>query len=148
MFRSMRPLTGIAMVLALAAAALAWVPKAEIKAERISPTKFRLTGKNAIGNLDVLVEDKHLFQGFKGTGKNGDNVVDFDIKSAGLGQGWIIEGKNGSTVIDLKSKQQGVLSKEWKVTGKVGDKAVDVTIDGDWNVDPAIVSSLVAFDNL
>lgn len=144
----MRPIHVIAPIVALvtAAAALAWVPKQDIKAERKGLTSFALTGKNTIGTLDVSIEDKHLFQGFSAEGKNGDNKVEFTIKSAGIGAGWNIEGKNGTITIDLKAKQKGLLSKEWSVTGKVGDKSIDETITGNWDVDPAIEASLVAFD--
>lgn len=144
----MRPIHVIAPIVALVttAAALAWVPKQDIKAERKGLTSFALTGKNTIGTLDVSIEDKHLFQGFSAEGKNGDNKVEFTIKSAGIGAGWNIEGKNGTITIDLKAKQKGLLSKEWSVTGKVGDKSIDETITGNWDVDPAIEASLVAFD--
>lgn len=130
----------------VAAAALAWVPTQDIKAERRGLTSFGLVGKNTIGKLDVAIEDKHLFQGFSAEGKNGDNKVEFEIKSAGIGGGWNIEGKNGDIKIDLQAKQKGLLSKEWSVKGKVGDKEIDETITGNWDVDPAIEASLVAFD--
>jgi len=134
------------MVVAVAASALAWVPTQDIKAERTGATSFKLSGKNTIGELDVKIEDKHLFQGFKAEGKNGDNKVEFEIKSAGLGGGWNIEGKNGDIKIELKAKKKGAFSKEWGVKGKVGDKEIDETITGNWDVDPAIEASLVAFD--
>ncbi len=136
----------VAVVCTLAVSALAWVPTQKIKAERKGLTSFALTGENTIGKLDVSIEDKHLFQGFSGEGKNGENKVEFTIKSAGPAQGWNIEGKNGDIKIDLKTKQKGLLSNEWSVKGKVGDKEVDETITGDWDVDPAIVAALVAFD--
>ncbi|MBL8746578.1 MAG: hypothetical protein JNK58_09520, partial [Phycisphaerae bacterium] len=134
------------VALSVVAAALAWVPKQDIKAERRGLTSFALVGKNTIGTLDVSIEDKHLFQGFSAEGKNGDNKVEFTIKSAGIAAGWNIEGKNGTITIDLKAKQKGLLSKEWSVKGKVGDKEIDETITGNWDVDPAIEASLVAFD--
>ncbi|HVZ94807.1 MAG TPA: hypothetical protein VG797_09890 [Phycisphaerales bacterium] len=144
--RKLTRLTAVAMGFMLVATAFAWVPKKDIKAERDGATKFKLTGTNTNGKLDVKIEDKHLFQGFKGEGTNGEKKVTLEIKSAGLGAGWKIEGKIGDEVIDLRSQQQGALSKEWKVTGKVGERKIDETIDGDWDVDPAIVSTLVAFD--
>lgn len=138
--------TAIAMTFVIAAAALAWVPKKDIKAERAGPASFKLTGTNTLGKLDVLIEDKHLFQGFKGEGTNGEKKVTLQIKSAGLGAGWKIEGKIGEEIIEMNAKQQGAFSKEWKVTGKVGERKIDETIDGDWDVDPVIVAALVAFD--
>ena len=137
---------GSVAVVAIAAAASAWVPKQDIKAERTGLTTFKLSGKNTIGELNVEIKDQHLFQGFKAEGKNGDNKVEFEIKSAGLAGGWNIQGKNGDIKIDLKAKQKGVLSKEWSVKGKVGKKEIDETITGNWDVDPAIEASLVAFD--
>lgn len=134
------------IALAVAAAAFAWVPTQDIKAERKGLTSFALVGKNTLGKLEVQIEDKHLFQGFSAEGKNGENKVEFTIKSAGLAGGWNIEGKNGEIKIDLKAKQKGLLSKEWSVTGKVGEKEIDETITGNWDVDPAVEASLVAFD--
>jgi hypothetical protein len=139
-------LAPVALVCTLAAAALAWVPDKDIKCERRGPASFALVGTNSLGKLDVLIEDKHLFQGFSAEGKNGENKVEFEIKSAGLGAGWTIEGKNGDIKIELKAKQKGPFSKEWSVKGKVGDKEIDETVTGNWDVDPAIVASLVAFD--
>lgn len=139
-------LAPVAVVCSLSVAAWAWVPKADIKAERDGATSFVIKGKNSIGDLDVKIEDQHLFRGFKAEGKNGDNKVEFSIKSAGLGAGWAIEGKNGDIVIDLRAKQKGPFSNEWGVTGKVGDKKIDETITGNWDVDPAIEASVVAFD--
>lgn len=124
----------------------AWVPTQDIKAERRGLASFAITGTNTIGKVDVSIEDKHLFQGFSAEGKNGDNKVEFTIKSAGLNAGWNIEGKNGEIKIELKAKQKGLFSKEWQVTGKVGEKDIDVTITGNWDVDPAIEASVVAFD--
>lgn len=135
-----------ALILTLTAAVCAWVPTQSIKAERRGVTSFALVGTNTIGKLDVSIEDKHLFQGFSAEGKNGDNKVEFTIKSGGIGAGWIIEGKNGDIKIDMRAKQKGLLSKEWHVTGKVGDTDIDVTTTGNWDVDPAIEASLVAFD--
>lgn len=135
-----------ATLLAIVAVLGAWVPKHDIKAERRGLTSFALVGTNSIGKLDVSIEDKHLFQGFSAEGKNGDNKVEFTIKSAGIAAGWNIEGKNGDIIIELKAKQKGLLSKEWHVTGKVGDKEIDETITGNWDVDPAVEASLVAFD--
>lgn len=134
-----------ALVLTLVVAG-AWVPKQDIKAERRGLTSFAITGTNTIGKVDVSIEDKHLFQGFSAEGKNGDNKVEFQIKSAGIAGGWNITGKNGDITIELKAKQKGLLSNEWKVTGKVGDKDIDETITGNWDVDPAIEASVVAFD--
>lgn len=133
-------------VLVVAASALAWVPKQEIKCERRSGTVFGLVGKNTLGELNVEVADKHLFQGFKGEGKNGENKVEFEIKSAGLGAGWVIEGKNGATIIELKVKNKGPFSKEWTVKGTVGETEINETVTGNWDVDPVIVAALVAFD--
>ena len=130
----------------IAATAFAWVPKQDIKCERRGPTVFGLVGTNTIGKLDVEVSDKHLFQGFKAEGKNGDNKVEFEIKSAGLLGGWNIQGKNGDITIDLKAQSKGPLSSEWTVKGKVGDKEINETVTGNWDVDPAIVAALVAFD--
>lgn len=142
--------TGAALGLALAAllcsASWAWVPKGDIKAERDGATKFKLTGTNCRGELDVKIKDKHLFQGFEGEGKNGDKKVEFKIKSVGLGDGWKIEGKIGDEVIEVRVKKKGLLEKEWSVTGKVGETKIDETIDGDWDVDPAIVAALVCMD--
>ncbi len=141
------PLTvAVALILTLTGVVCAWVPTQAIKAERRGLTSFALTGTNTIGKLDVSIEDKHLFQGFSAEGKNGDNKVEFTIKSAGIASGWNIEGKNGDIKIELKAKQKGLLSKEWQVTGKVGDKDIDETITGNWDVDPAVEASLVAFD--
>lgn len=137
---------GLVSALAITAAALGWVPKQDIKAERTGPTTFKFVGKNSIGELKVDIADQHLFQGFKGEGTNGDNKVEFSIKSAGLGAGWIIEGKNGSTIFELRAKSKGPFSKEWTVKGKVGDKEVEETVTGNWDVDPAVVAALVAFD--
>lgn len=136
----------IALVATVAATALAWVPTQDIKAERTGLTSFKFTGKNTIGPLEVTIEDKHLFQGFKGEGKNGENKVEFEIKAAGINAGWNIEGKNGDIKIDLKAKKKGLLDNEWEVKGKVGDKAIDETVTGNWDVDPAVVAALVAFD--
>jgi hypothetical protein len=139
----------MAVVLSLMLATLMfadWKPKAEIKAERTGPTTFKLSGKNCHGDLDVKLEDKNLFQGFKGEGKNGDKNVSMDIKSAGLGGGWDLTGQLGNDKIDVRAKKEGVLSDEWKVTGTVGDRKVDATIKGDWAVDPAIVAALACFD--
>lgn len=145
--RLMHTVVMVTLSLLLAASAWAWVPKKDIKAERDGLTSFKLTGTNSAGKLDVKIEDKHLFQGFKGEGTNGDKKVTLEIKSAGLGAGWKIEGKIGDEIIELRSQQQGVLSKEWKVTGKVGERKIEETVvEGDWAVDPAIVSTLVAFD--
>lgn len=135
-----------AAVVCVAAAASAWVPTQDIKAERRGLTSFALVGKNTIGDLDVKIEDKHLFQGFAGEGTNGENKVRLEIKSAGIGGGWNIEGKNGDIKIDLKARKKGLLDNEWRVEGKVGDKKIDETITGNWDVDPAIVAALVAFD--
>lgn len=132
--------------LVVAAAAFAWVPTADIKAERKGPTSFALTGTNKVGKLDVAIEDKHMFQGFKGEGKNGEQKVEFDIKSAGLGAGWVIEGKNGEMKFELKVKQKGAFSSEWEVKGKVGDKEVSETITKTADIEPAITASLIAFD--
>ncbi|MDX2114448.1 MAG: hypothetical protein SFZ24_02340 [Planctomycetota bacterium] len=134
------------LLLASLSVLAAWVPTHDIKAERRGLASFALVGKNSLGTLDVSIEDKHLFQGFAAEGKNGDNKVEFTIKSAGLAQGWNIEGKNGSIKIDMRAKQKGILANEWRVTGKVGDKEIDETITGNWDVDPAIEASLVAFD--
>ncbi len=136
----------VAAVACVAAGALAWVPKKDIKAERDGATSFKLTGTNSLGKLDVKIEDKHLFQGFKGEGTNGEKKVTVEIKSPGLGGGWKIEGKIGDDIIEMKANKEGVFSKEWKVTGKVGERKIEETIDGDWDVDPVIVATLVAFD--
>lgn len=135
-----------AIVCACTAAVLAWTPKQDIKAERKGLTSFALVGTNTIGKLDVAIEDKHLFQGFSAEGKNGENKVEFTIKSAGIAGGWNIEGKNGSIVINLKAEKKGLLSNEWKVEGKVGDRQISETITGNWDVDPAVEAALVAFD--
>ncbi len=142
----MRAIWAMLATVALASSAFAWVPKSDIKAERDGATKFKLRGTNCRGDLNVTIEDKHLFQGFKGEGKNGENKVELQIKSAGIGDGWKIEGKVGDEVIDVRAKKKGMLEKEWSVTGKVGETKIDVTIDGDWDVDPAIVAALVCFD--
>lgn len=139
-------LFALAASVLVAATAFAWVPKQEIKCERRGPTVFGLVGTNTIGKLDVEVSDKHMFQGFQAEGKNGENKVEFEIKSAGLMAGWNIQGKNGEIVIDLKAKSKGAFSNEWSVKGKVGDKEIDETVTGNWDVDPAIVAALVAFD--
>jgi hypothetical protein len=139
-------LAPVAVVCSLSVAAWAWVPKADIKAERSGATSFVIKGKNSIGDLEVKIEDQHLFRGFKGEGKNGSNEVKFEIKSAGIGSGWKIEGKNGDVVFDLNAKQKAPFSNEWNVTGKVGDKKIDETITGNWDVDPAIEASVIAFD--
>lgn len=136
----------VAATLAMVATAFGWVPKQDIKCERRGPTVFGLIGTNTIGKLDVEVSDKHLFQGFKAEGKNGENKVEFEIKSAGILGGWNIQGKNGDIVIDLKAQSKGPLSSEWTVKGKVGEKEINETVTGNWDVDPAIVASLVAFD--
>ena len=139
-------LFALAASVLVAATAFAWVPKQDIKCERRVPTVFGLIGTNTIGKLDVEVSDKHLFQGFKAEGKNGENKVEFEIKSAGLLGGWNIQGKNGDITIDLKAQSKGPLSSEWTVKGKVGDKEISETVTGNWDVDPAIVAALVAFD--
>lgn len=136
----------VAVVCSLCAVSYAWVPTQKIKAERKGLTTFALTGENTLGKLEVNIEDKHLFQGWSAEGKNGSNSVEFTIKSAGLNAGWNIEGKNGDIKIDMKAKKKGLLSNEWEVTGKVGDKEIKETITGNWDVDPAIEASLVAFD--
>jgi hypothetical protein len=142
----MRILAAITAAVLVSTATWGWVPKGDIKAERDGLTKFRLKGTNCRGELDVTLEDKHLFQGFEGEGKNGDKKVTMKIKSAGLGEGWKIEGKIGDEIIEVRAKKKGVLDKEWKVTGKVGETKIDVTIDGDWDVDPVIVAALVCVD--
>lgn len=143
----MNKIMAVALSLMLAALAFAdWKPKAEIKAERTGPTTFKLSGKNCNGELNVKLEDKNLFQGFKGEGKNGEKNVSVDISPAGLGGGWDLTGQLGNDKIEARAKKEGVLSSEWKVTGTVGDRKVDVTIKGDWAVDPAIVAALALFD--
>lgn len=139
-------LSSAAVLATVAVSAWGWVPKADIRAERRGVTSFGLVGANSLGKLDVNIEDKHLFQGWSAEGKNGENKVEFEIKSAGLAQGWNIEGKNGDLRIELKAQKKGLLSNEWRVTGKVGDKEIDETTTGNWDVDPAIEASLVAFD--
>lgn len=135
-----------AAIVVIAASALAWTPKADIKAERKGATSFAFVGKNSIGKLDVQIADKHLFQGFGGEGTNGDNKVTLEIKSAGPLGGWNITGKNGSMTFDLKAEKKNPLSNEWKVTGKSGDKEINETVTGNWDVDPAIVAALIPFD--
>lgn len=136
----------IALVCIAAAASLAWVPTQKIKAERKGLAKFAITGENTLGKVDVNIEDKHLFQGFSGEGTNGKNTVEFSIKSSGLAGGWDIAGKNGDIKFELKATKKGVLDKEWRVEGKVNNTPVDVTITGNWDVDPAIEAAVVAFD--
>lgn len=132
--------------LAIAASAVAYVPKQAIKAERVGLTEFKLTGKNTRGDLNVQVKDQHLFQGFKGDGTNGTAKVEFEIRSAGLGEGWKIEGKNGDQRIELRVKKKSLLSNEWEVTGKVGTREVKETVMDEINIDPAVQAALIAFD--
>ncbi|MFX8832872.1 hypothetical protein ABTM77_20175, partial [Acinetobacter baumannii] len=87
----LRPLSAIAAGLAIAASALAYVPKQDLKIEKVDGD-FRITGKNSHGPVEVKVTDKNLFSGFKAEGKNGDRKVEIEVRSAGLGAGWKLEG--------------------------------------------------------
>ncbi|MCA9286079.1 MAG: hypothetical protein KDA22_12720 [Phycisphaerales bacterium] len=135
-----------AIVVAVAAQALAYVPKQDIKVERDGLTKFKFSGKNTRGELKVEVKDQNLFQGFKGEGTNGTAKVEFEIRSAGLGKGWKITGKNGDDRIEILAKKKDLLSDEWEVTGKAGSREIKETIDGTWDIDPAVGAAFIAFD--
>ncbi len=134
------------IVAALTISAFAYVPKKDIKADRDGLTKFKFTGTNTRGKLDVAVVDQHLFQGFNGTGTNGDAKVEFEIRSAGLLDGWKIEGKIGDERIELKCKKKSTFSKEWEVTGKVGTREIKETVSSEIDIDPAVQAALIAFD--
>lgn len=134
-----------ACLVSLAASALAYVPKQDIKIERDGVTAFKVTGKNTFGDVNVEINDKHLFSGFKAEGKNGDRKVEIDIRSAGLGSGWKIEGKIGTDRVDVRCKQKGPFQ-DWKVEGKVGERRIEAEVEDDWGIDPAAASILVILD--
>ncbi len=143
---SLSRLVVAALVIAVASTALAYVPKQAIKAERDGLTKFKLTGTNTRGKLEVAVVDQNLFQGFKADGTNGDAKVEFEIRSAGLLDGWKIEGKNGDDRIQLRVKKKSAFSNEWEVTGTVASREIKETVTGGIDIDPAVQAALIAFD--
>ena len=129
----------------LAAAALAYVPKQDIKIERVGVGEFKVTGKNTFGAVDVTITDKNLFSGFKAEGKNGEKKVEIDIRSAGLGAGWKIEGKAGDDRVEVRCKQKGPFQ-DWKVEGKVGERRIEAEVPDEWEIDPAARAVLVILD--
>ena len=133
--------------LALAATAPAkYIAKQDITCERTGGGKFQFKGKNTWGALDVKVEDKHMFQGFRAEGTNGDKRVEIDIKSAGLGAGWKLEGKIGDMKVEATAKQDGPFASTWSVKGKVGDRMIEAQVDNEWDIDPAVQAAFVLFD--
>ena len=142
-----RILLGLMASLALSGIVFAkYVPKQDITCERVSATKFQFKGKNTWGPLDVAVEDKHMFQGFRAEGTNGDKKVEIEIKSAGLGAGWKMEGKIGDMLVEGTAKQDGPFSKDWTVKAKVGERMVETKVDSEWDIDPAVQAIFVLFD--
>lgn len=139
-------LTFAASLLVSAAVGAKYIAKQDITCERISGTKFEFKGKNTWGALDVKVEDKHLFQGFRAEGTNGDKKVEVDIKSAGLAAGWKLEGKIGDMKVEGTAKSDGPFSKSWTVKAKVGDRMVEAKVDDEWDIDPAVQALFVLFD--
>lgn len=129
-----------------AAAVAKYVPTQDLDLERLSATSFRLHGTNTFGEVDVKIEDKHLFQGFSVEGKQGESKVEMEIKSAGLGAGWRIEGKIGDTRVEGTAKQDGAFAKTWTVKGKVGDREFEKKVDTEWEFDPAVQAIVVVFD--
>lgn len=132
--------------IASAAAIAAYVPKQDIRIKKESLTKYQITGKNSWGAVDVSVEDKHLFQGFKCEGKAGDKTVDIEVKSAGLAAGWKLDGKIGDLRVEATCKQDGAFSKTWTVKGKVGDRMIEAKADSEWDIDPAAQAVFICFD--
>ena len=144
MFRRCMLVIG-ACALSGAASAL-YVPDQDIEIERTGAASFKITGTNSWGEVDVRIEDKHLFRGFKVEGENGDHKVDMEIKSAGLGAGWRIEGKIGAMKVDVRVRQDGAFSKTWTVRGKVDDRKIEKKVEDEWEIDPAAWAVLVIFD--
>ncbi len=140
----LRPLSAIAAGLAIAASALAYVPKQDLKIEKVDGD-FRITGKNSHGPVEVKVTDKNLFSGFKAEGKNGDRKVEIEVRSAGLGAGWKLEGKNGDERVEVRCKQKGPFQ-DWAVTGKVGSRTIEAEVPDEWAIDPAARAVLVILD--
>lgn len=124
----------------------AYIAKQPIKIEKEGLTKFHITGKNSWGDVDVNVEDKHLFQGFKVEGKAGDKSVDMEVRSAGLAAGWKITGKIGDLSVEGSCKQDGPFSKSWTVKGKVGERMIEAKADSEWDIDPAAQAVFIMFD--
>lgn len=123
-----------------------YVAKQDITCERLSATKFQISGKNTWGPVNVIVADKQLFQGFQAEGTNGDKKVDIQIKSAGLGAGWKLEGKIGDMQVEATCKQDGAFSSTWTVKGKVGGVEREEKVDSEWDIDPAVQAVFVLFD--
>ena len=42
--------------------------------------------------------------------------------------------------------KKDLLSDEWEVTGKAGSREIKETIDGTWDIDPAVGAAFIAFD--
>lgn len=139
-------LTFAAFFAAASTALAQYIPDQDIKVERTGLTTFRITGTNTDGKVDVSVEDKHMFRGFKAEGTNGEKKVELDVRSAGLGAGWKIEGKIGDDRVEGQARKRGTFSKEWDVEAKIGSRKVVAKVHEDSDIDPAVAAIFVLFD--
>ena len=140
-----RVMTAMACLM-VTAVALAYVPDHDIKIERDGLTKFKITGENSWGKVDVEVKDQNLFRGFLAEGKNGDMKVEIRVESAGVLAGWKLSGNIGKMKVDVKASKDGPFKAEWNVEGTVGEYKIKASIDDSWDIDPAAAAVFVCLD--
>jgi hypothetical protein len=137
----------LALPFLLATAALAaYIPKQPIHIQKGGGATYSITGKNTAGPVDVKINDKGMFAGFRAEGKNGDKDVNLDVSSAGLGAGWRIKGKIGDEIVEATCREDGAFGKTWTVKGKIGDRAFEAKADAEWEIDPAAQGVFILFD--